>query len=255
MADGDELHGMIVHFSCEHSYFCGKTRSYLRYKQQAKSSESLRADLDGCTATLQFQDVLVTGGPAGMRAELERLTGSPAIPQVRLEDGKTYVQDTAAIVDAVDALHPLPAINPSPSAGPRQLLASYLLELFADEWMIVWCFHTRWRANMKPLNSEGVVKPGECVPASEAGTSCCNNRDYIALQFSHLRNNVSPIHSAGTDGAGSGKVDKAARIGPTLDFFDESFNCAAATEAGGCAENAFSRNVIIFYTIALKTTN
>ena len=113
--------------------------------------------------------------------------------------------------------------------------------------MIVWCFHTRWRANMKTLNSEGVVKPGECVPASEAGTSCCNNRDYIALQFSHLRNNVSPIHSAGTDGAGSGKVDKAARIGPTLDFFDESFNCAAATEAGGCAENAFSRNAILHY--------
>ena len=104
----------------------------------------------------------MTGGPSGLRAELERLTGSPAIPQIRLEDGKTYVQDTAAIVDAVEALHPEPAINPSPSVGPRQLLASYLLELFADEWMIVWCYHSRWRANMK---TAGV--PGHCPPARE----------------------------------------------------------------------------------------
>ena len=167
MADGDELHGMIVHFSCEHSYFCGKTRAYLRFKQQAKSSETLRADVFGCTATVQFQDVLVTGGPSGVRAELERLTGSPAIPQVRLEDGKTYVQDTAAIIDAVEARHPEPAISPSPSAGPRQLLASYLLELFADEWMIAWCYHSRWRSNMKTVNAAGVVRPGDCAPARE----------------------------------------------------------------------------------------
>ena len=167
MADGDELHGMIVHFSCEHSYFCGKTRAYLRFKQQAKSSETLRADLFGCTATVQFQDVLVTGGPTGVRAELEQLTGSSAIPQVRLEDGKTYVQDTAAIIDAVEVLHPEPAISPSPSAAPRQLLASYLLELLADEWMIVWSYHSCWRSNMKTGNDAGVVTPGHCPPAAE----------------------------------------------------------------------------------------
>ena len=64
------------------------------------------------------------------------------------------------------------------------------------------------------------------------GTSCCNNRDYIALQFSHLRNNISPIHGGIVDSAsGAGAVNKAARIGPTLDFFDDSFNCTAASEA------------------------
>ena len=60
------------------------------------------------------------------------------------------------------------------------------------------------------------------------GTSCCNNRDYVALQFSHLRNNISPIHRGSASGAGI--VNKAARIGPTLDFFDDSFNCTAASE-------------------------
>lgn len=63
------------------------------------------------------------------------------------------------------------------------------------------------------------------------GTSCCNNRDYLALQFSHLRNTVSPIHRVGDGTGASGTVDKAVRIGPTLEFFDESFNCAAASEA------------------------
>lgn len=64
------------------------------------------------------------------------------------------------------------------------------------------------------------------------GTSCCNNRNYVALQFSHLRNNISPIHRGGVDStSGADTVDKAARIGPTLDFFDESFNCTAASEA------------------------
>ena len=43
MADGDELHGMIVHFSCEHSYFSGKTRAYLRYKQQVRPISFLNA--------------------------------------------------------------------------------------------------------------------------------------------------------------------------------------------------------------------
>lgn len=266
MADGDELHGMIVHFSCEHSHFCGKTRAYLRFKQQAKSSETLRADLFGCTATVQFQDVLVTGGPSGLRAGLEQLTGSSAIPQIRLEDGQTYVQDTSAIIDTLEELHPVPAISPTPSAGPRQLLASYLLDLFADEWMLVWCYHSRWRSNMKTPIDAGVLQPGKCPPAREGpagsiptvpadfrlpspradhfatavwlpgGTSCYSNRDYVALQFSHHHNSISPIHSvveeSGSEGRSGGAVNKAARIGPTLDFFDAEtgYNCTAAAD-------------------------
>ena len=42
-----------------------------------------------------------------------------------------------------------------------------------------------------------------------------------------MRNNISPIHRA----SGNDTVDKAARLGPTLEFFDDSFNCAAASEA------------------------
>ena len=64
MAVTDELRGKIVHFEIEHSYYCGKTRAYLRYKA---------ADVWG-PPTLAFEQVLVS---VKMRDEgLLPLTGS-----------------------------------------------------------------------------------------------------------------------------------------------------------------------------------
>ena len=74
-----------------------------------------------------------------MRDEgLLKLTGITSVPQVRLEDGRTFVQDTADIFDTIEAAHPSPPALPDASTAPRQRLCCYLVELLADEWLIVW---------------------------------------------------------------------------------------------------------------------
>ena len=54
------------------------------------------------------------------------------------------VQDTADIVDHVERVESGPSVFP---AGPVQKLASLLLELYADEWLIIPATHYRWTYN------------------------------------------------------------------------------------------------------------
>ena len=116
-------------FSWEHSYFSGKARAYLRYKQRC----------DGLGAG--FEDVLAT--PELILGLLLPSTGSNAVPQLQMSDGR-WVQDSSEIIDACEAAHPDPAVVPSADVAPRQRLVSYLIELLADEWMVVPGFWERW---------------------------------------------------------------------------------------------------------------
>ena len=116
-------------FSWEHSYFSGKARAYLRWKHH-----------HGALGP-GFEDVLAT--PELALGLLIPRSGTPAVPQLEAPDG-TWVQDTSEIIDFVEAAHPDPPVAPDPATSPRQCLAAYLIELLADEWVLVPAFWQRW---------------------------------------------------------------------------------------------------------------
>ena len=116
-------------FSWEHSYFSGKVRAYLRFKQRHHALG------DG------FEDILAT--PELIEGLLLPRSGSGAVPQLQTPDGG-WVQDSSEIIDVVEASHPEAPVIPDASRRPRQMLVAYLLELFGDEWMVVPGFWERW---------------------------------------------------------------------------------------------------------------
>ncbi len=116
-------------FSWEHSYFSGKVRAYLRHKHR------MGALGDGFEDILATQDLLV-----GL---LLPKSGSPAVPQLEAPDG-TWVADSSDIIDFVESRHPDAPVIPDPATRPRQCLAAHLIELLADEWMVVPGFWERW---------------------------------------------------------------------------------------------------------------
>jgi len=116
-------------FSWEHSYFSGKARAYLRFKQRAGDLEPGYEDI------LATMDLLI-----GLLAPK---SGTPAVPQMLAPDG-TWIQDTSEIIDYCEARHTKMPIVPDVADAPRQHLLNYLIELFADEWMIVPAFWERW---------------------------------------------------------------------------------------------------------------
>jgi glutathione S-transferase len=116
-------------FSWEHSYFSGKARAYLRWKHH---HGALGAG---------FEDVLAT--PDLAQGLLIPKSGTPAVPQLEAPDG-SWVQDTSEIIDFVENAHPESPVVPDPATSPRQCLVSYLIELLADEWVLVPSFWQRW---------------------------------------------------------------------------------------------------------------
>jgi glutathione S-transferase len=65
------------------------------------------------------------------------------VPQLETPGGD-WVQDTSEIIDVCEAAHPEAPVVPSAETAPRQRLASYLIELLADEWLLVPAFWERW---------------------------------------------------------------------------------------------------------------
>lgn len=102
------------------SYFTGKVRCYLDYKQIAHVEQPPH-----------LWQLLVT---------LKRRTGASVMPVVRTAQG-LWLQDSSDIIDHFEALVPTPAIVPP---TPVQALATYLLEAWGDEWWIPVAMHTRW---------------------------------------------------------------------------------------------------------------
>jgi glutathione S-transferase len=116
-------------FSWEHSYFSGKARAYLRYKERSGGLGP------------GFEDILST--PELAAGLLIPKSGSPAVPQLCASDG-TWIQDSSEIIDFVEGAHPQPPVTPDPATRPRQCLAAHLIELLADEWLVVPGFWERW---------------------------------------------------------------------------------------------------------------
>jgi glutathione S-transferase len=116
-------------FSAENSVFSGKVRAYLRFKHD-------QGDLGP-----GYEDILAT--PELISGLLVARSGSPALPQLETPGGE-WIQDSSAIIDYCERAHTSLAVIPDSETRPKQRLASYLIELFADEWLIVSACWERW---------------------------------------------------------------------------------------------------------------
>ena len=117
------MNGTYVLYGAGISYFTGKVRAYLRWK--GLPFEEITAD-----ATV-YREVIVPG------------VGFPVIPVVRTPQGQ-LLQDSTDIIEALEAAHPEPGCVPG---GGVQRLVAQLLELYADEWLVVPAMHYRWHHN------------------------------------------------------------------------------------------------------------
>lgn len=131
-------------YGAEISYFTAKVRAYLLWKG------------------LPFDEV-----PADARVYREVIlprVGFPVIPVVTLPDGQT-LQDSTDIIDALETLHPAPALTPP---GPLQRWLARLLELYGDEWLLIPAMHYRWHHNRDwAVQAFGALSAPELPPQAQ----------------------------------------------------------------------------------------
>jgi len=108
------------YYGCENSYFSAKVRPALRYKR------------------LHFSEILPT--PAAYREVILPRTGLAFIPILLTPEDETW-QDTSEILDALERRVPDPPLYPT---TPLQRVVAYLLELYADEFLVLPAMHYRW---------------------------------------------------------------------------------------------------------------
>jgi glutathione S-transferase len=102
------------------SLYTGKVRAYLDYKA---------IPYDEVQATREvYRDVIVPR------------TGVRFIP-VLITDDDVAIQDSTAIIDALEARYPEPSIYP---VGALQRWVALLLECYGDEWLVIPAMHYRW---------------------------------------------------------------------------------------------------------------
>ena len=102
------------------SYYTGKARAYLRYKN---------IDFEEIAASAEvFEKIIVPR------------TGVRFIP-VLISPDDQVVQDTTEIIDFLEERFPEPSIYPQ---TPKQRLTSLLLELYGDEWLVIPAMYYRW---------------------------------------------------------------------------------------------------------------
>lgn len=121
MADTFTLYGTEV------SLYSGKTRAWLRWKRIPFVEE---------LSTLKvYREIIVPN------------IGRGVIPVLRTPEGE-YLQDTTAIIDALEPRFPQPSVYPE---TPAQRLVSLLFELYGDEWLVMPAMHYRWQRKRQNL--------------------------------------------------------------------------------------------------------
>lgn len=130
MAKDDSVYTL---YGTAFSLYTGKARAYLRYKGLAYRER---------LSTLRVYKRIIVPK-----------TGVAFIPVVETPEGQ-FIQDTTAIIDTIEAREPARSVYP-PTA--KQRLTALLLELYADEWLLIPAMHYRWnypRQNRKFLLAE-----------------------------------------------------------------------------------------------------
>jgi glutathione S-transferase len=107
-------------YASEVSYFSGKLRPALRYKR------------------LPFAEILSTADV--YRTVIRPRTGLSYIPVIVTPEDEVW-QDTSDILDAIEARYAHPPLYPR---TPVQHVLSLLIELYADEFLIIPGLHYRW---------------------------------------------------------------------------------------------------------------
>ncbi|MDP3494936.1 MAG: glutathione S-transferase N-terminal domain-containing protein [Hyphomonadaceae bacterium] len=115
----ETLMGYVL-IGTEASQFSGKARAALRWKG------------------VSFDEIVAT--PQVYRDLIEPRVGYGVIPVLLTEAGQA-IQDSADIIDFADRDEAGPSIHPG---TPLHELLSLLLELYADEWLVIAAMHYRW---------------------------------------------------------------------------------------------------------------
>lgn len=112
--------GRYRFYAAEISYFSGKPRPALRYKQ------------------VPFDEILPT--PQAYREIIRPRTGLSQIP-VLVTPEDDVLQDSSVILDELERRFPEPPLYPT---SPCQRLLGYLLEMYVDEFLMIPAVHYRW---------------------------------------------------------------------------------------------------------------
>ncbi|MES2490011.1 MAG: glutathione S-transferase family protein [Pseudomonadota bacterium] len=109
-----------IHYAWHLSYFSGKSRSYLLYK-----------DIPHVEKAIDFYTFSVRA---------KKKTNASVMPIVVTPEGE-WLQDTSYIIDRLEERFPTAPVVPT---SPVQRIASYLMEMWGDEWWLVVAMYTRW---------------------------------------------------------------------------------------------------------------
>jgi len=166
-------------YAAEISYFSAKVRPALRYK----GVHYLELEPD-------YRNVIIPR------------TGLHFIPILVTPDDETW-QDTSEILDALERCHPAPPLVPT---TPVQRVASLLLEVYADEFLLLPAMHYRWsfpesetkaRADFAAMSSDAAVAARFAdrmkgslaflgVGPDTAGAIEAHTRDLLAVLGAHF---------------------------------------------------------------------
>lgn len=131
-------------YGAEISYYTGKVRAFLQWKG------------------LPFVEILATGDV--YRQFIVPRVGFAVIPVLTTPEGAT-LQDSTDIIEALDRRYGEPSVFP---AGGVQRLASVLLELYGDEWLLIPAMHYRWHHNREwALRAFGALNAPEASPEEQ----------------------------------------------------------------------------------------
>ncbi|HEY2591453.1 MAG TPA: glutathione S-transferase family protein [Steroidobacteraceae bacterium] len=131
-------------YGAEISYFTGKVRAYLRWKD------------------LPFVEVLADA--TAYREVIVPRVGFPVIPVV-ITPGDETLQDSTDIIDELERRHGDPAVYPT---TPVQRLVALLLELYGDEWLVIPAMHYRWHRNREwAVRSFGALSAPAATPEEQ----------------------------------------------------------------------------------------
>lgn len=124
------------HWGWACSPYSAKTRGWLRFKGVDFTDESPHL--------------------GHMLGRIRRTVGRVVMPVVITPDG-ALLQDSTAIIDAIDAAESGPSAMP---VTPVQHVVARIIELFADEWVPIIAMYTRWT---RPNRDFIVADFGQCA--------------------------------------------------------------------------------------------